>query len=70
MTTETANCPTVTRIPYRLEPFGIKGWTVFEATDPYDAARFVACHPDAATPCWRRFKTIHDEHGAYLVTTK
>jgi hypothetical protein len=69
VTHDPADHPTVTRIPYRLEPFGERGWTVFEATDPYEAAAFVARHPDAAMPCWRRYKTIHDGARGYLVMT-
>lgn len=66
----TASPAGVTRIPHRLEPFGIKGWTVFEAADPYEAAQFVMGHPDAAMPCWLRFRTINQEHGPYLVLTE
>jgi hypothetical protein len=48
------------KLPYRLEPFGHTGWTVSEMSAE-DAARFVARHPNAAMPCWRRFDTIDGE---------
>lgn len=45
------------RLPYRLEPFGHKGWTVTEFT-AVEAATFVKRNPAAAMPCWKRFEII------------
>ena len=44
-------------LPFRLEPFGDRGYTVMRMS-PEAAARFVSKHRDAAMPCWDRFDTI------------
>ena len=44
-------------LPYRLEPFGMIGWTVSTMTAT-EAALFVQTHPSAAMPCWKRFDVI------------
>jgi hypothetical protein len=48
----------VTKVPFRLEPFGTTGWTVFEAVDAYEAAVFVRRNPAAAMPCWKRWEIV------------
>jgi hypothetical protein len=44
-------------LPYRLEPFGMTGWTV-SAMSAEAAAQFVTNHPAAAMPCWKRFDVV------------
>lgn len=44
-------------LPYRLEPFGLTGWTVVSMSTE-DAANFVRANPSAAMPCWKRFDVI------------
>lgn len=44
-------------LPYRLEPFGLNGWTVVSMSAEV-AANFVRNNPAAAMPCWKRFDVI------------
>ncbi|WP_124076719.1 hypothetical protein [Burkholderia gladioli] len=44
-------------LPFRLEPFGDRGYTVTRMS-PEAAARFVSKHRDAAMPCWDRFEIV------------
>lgn len=46
-------------LPYRLEPFGMTGWTVVTMTATA-AAAFVRTHAAAAMPCWKRFDIVND----------
>jgi hypothetical protein len=48
----------VTRLPARLEPFGQRGWTVFEFATSEQAAEWFMSYPEAAMPCWRRFSIV------------
>lgn len=42
------------KVPARLEPKGVKGWTVYEFATLADAHTWAARNQDAAMPCWRR----------------
>lgn len=60
----------ITRVPARLAwsgdrcqvvmgsagSYGDAGWGVFEFASPELASEFVARHPQASLPCWRRFE--------------
>lgn len=45
-------------LPYRLEPFGQKGYSVARMS-PEEAACFVTKHRNAEMPCWSRFEIIN-----------
>jgi hypothetical protein len=51
----------VTKLPYRLEPFGDKGWTVSEFKSAKEAADFFQAYQSAAMPCWKRMGVINGE---------
>ena len=52
-------------LPYRLEPFGGRGYTA-SVMSAKDAAEFVTANPQAAMPCWKRFDII----GGLLIQTR
>ena len=54
---EGMNTP-VTRLPYRLEPFGGIGWTVAEFATAGAAAEWFSNNRHAAMPCWRRMEVV------------
>jgi len=56
----------ITRLPHRLEPWGMTGWTVREFASASDAADFFERYPAAAMPCWRRMAVI----GGQLVLVR
>jgi hypothetical protein len=57
--------PEVTTVPYRLSfagpgrykpGRGEAGWTIAAFETSEQAAAFVAAHPEAEMPCWRRWE--------------
>jgi hypothetical protein len=51
----------VTRLPARLESFGMVGWTVFEFDTATLAAEWFTANPRAAMPCWKRMDVVGGE---------